>query len=173
MGYFPEKWSEGFIVPIFKKGDINDVSNYRGITLLSTVGKLFTRILNNRLNKWAEEYSIYIEAQAGFRKHMSTVDNIFVLNGLITHCLNNNLYCCFVDYSKAFDYIDREIFWYKLIKIGVRGEMLNIIQSIYSTVKSKVKNINILSEAFACNIGVRQGECLSPFLFSMYLNDLV
>ena len=51
MGYFPEKWSEGFIMPIFKKGVINDVSNYRGITLLSTVGKLFTRILNSRLNK--------------------------------------------------------------------------------------------------------------------------
>ena len=55
MGYFPENWSEGFIVPIFKKGDINEVSNYRGITLLSTLGKLFTRILDNRLNKWAEE----------------------------------------------------------------------------------------------------------------------
>ena len=81
MGYFPEQWSEGFIVPIFKKGDINEVSNYRGITLLSTLGKLFTRILNNRLNKWAEMYNVYIEAQAGFRKHMGTVDNIFVLNG--------------------------------------------------------------------------------------------
>ena len=51
MGNFPEKWSEGFIIPIFKKGDVNEVLNYRGITLLSTVGKLFTRILNNRLNK--------------------------------------------------------------------------------------------------------------------------
>ena len=61
MGYFPENWSEGFIVPIFIKGDINEVSNYRGITLLSTLGKLFTRILNNRLNKWAEEYNVYIE----------------------------------------------------------------------------------------------------------------
>ena len=54
MGYFPEKWSEGFIVPIFKKGgDINEVSNYRGITLFSTLGKLFTRIFNTRLNEWA------------------------------------------------------------------------------------------------------------------------
>lgn len=67
IGYFPEKWSEGFIIPIFKKGDTNEVSNYRGITLLSTLGKLFTRILNNRLNAWAEEYNVYIEAQAGFR----------------------------------------------------------------------------------------------------------
>ena len=57
-----------------KMGDINEVSNYRGIILLSTLGKLFTRILNTRLNEWAEEYNVYIEAQAGFRKHMSTVE---------------------------------------------------------------------------------------------------
>ena len=174
MGYFPKQWSEGFIVPIFKKGDVNEVSNYRGITLLSTLGKLFTRILNNRLNKWAEDYRIYTEAQAGFRKHMSTVDNIYVLNGLISHCINDNeyLYCCFVDFTKAFDYVGRDILWYKLIKIGVRGLMLDIIKSIYENVKSKVKINNTLSEAFSCNIGVRQGECLSPFLFAMYVNDL-
>ena len=54
LGYFPKSWSDGFIVPIYKKGDKNEPSNYRGITLLSTLGKLFTRILNNRLNEWAE-----------------------------------------------------------------------------------------------------------------------
>ena len=77
-GYFPQEWTEGHIVPIFKKGDVNEVSNYRVITLHSTIGKLFTRVLNDRLNSWAENYSIYIEAQAGFRKHMTTVDNIFL-----------------------------------------------------------------------------------------------
>ena len=77
IGYFPEQWTEGHIIPIFKKGDKNNVSNYRGITLLSTVGKLFTRILNNRLNSWADEYNIYVEAQAGFRRGMGTTDNIF------------------------------------------------------------------------------------------------
>lgn len=174
MGYFPEKWSEGYIIPIFKKGDKNDVANYRGITLLSTVGKLFTRILNNRLNCWAEKYNVYVEAQAGFRKHMGTTDNIFVLNSLITHYLNNNenLYCAFIDFTKAFDYVVRDILWYKLLKIGVRGKMLDVIKSIYSSVKSRIKHNNILSDTFTCNIGVRQGECLSPFLFSLYLNDL-
>ena len=79
---------------------------------------MFTRILNNRLNDWAEEYGIYTEAQAGFRKHMSTVDNVFILNGLITHCINNKeyLYFCFVDFTKAFDYLERDILCYKLIK---------------------------------------------------------
>ena len=67
---------------------------------------------------------------------MSTIDNIFVLNGIITHCINNNeyLYCCFVDFTKAFDYVERNILWYKLIKIGVRGQMLDIIKSMYNSI---------------------------------------
>ena len=162
-----------FIIPIFKKGDKNEASNYRGITLLSIIGKLFTRILNSRLNAWAEEYNIYVEAQAGFRKGMGTTDNIFILNSLITHSINQNerLYCAFVDFTKAFDFVVRDILWFKLIRLGVRGKMLNIIKSIYSSVKSRVKHDNTLSEPFTCNIGVRQGECLSPFLFAMYVND--
>ena len=74
------------------------------ITLLSTLGKLFTCISNNRLTSWAEKYGIYIESQAGFRKKMSTIDNIFVLSCLIRHFLNNNefLYCAFIDFTKAF-----------------------------------------------------------------------
>ena len=73
-----------------KKGDIDEPSNYRGITLLSTFGKLFTKIVNKCLNVWAEKYHVYSEAQAGFRKNMGTVDNIFILHGVITHLLNNN-----------------------------------------------------------------------------------
>ena len=54
IGYFPESWSEGLIVPLHKKGELDDVSNYRDITLLSTLGKLFSKIINDRLNRWAE-----------------------------------------------------------------------------------------------------------------------
>ena len=87
-GLFPSRWSEGLIVPLYKKGDVNVPSNYRGITLLSVFGKLYTKLINNRLNKWAECYEILIEAQAGFRKLYSTVDQIFALNGIISHILN-------------------------------------------------------------------------------------
>ena len=88
IGHFPEGWSEGYIIPLHKKSSINNPENYREITLLSTLGKLFSRVLNNRLSSWAENYSVYIESQTGFRKNMGTVDNIFVLHGLITHMLN-------------------------------------------------------------------------------------
>ena len=172
--YFPTMWSDGYIVPIHKKGSTNNVDNYRGITLLSTLGKLFTSILNNRLINWAESYYVYIEAQAGFRQEMGTVDNIFLLHGLITHLINQGkkLYCAFVDFKKAFDFVNRDIIWYKLIKLGVRGKMLNVIKSMYAKVKARVKFNYELSEPFESYLGVRQGECLSPFLFSMYLNDI-
>jgi len=102
--YFPESWSEGYVIPLLKKGSINNENNYRGITLLSTLGKLFTRVLNNRLMDWADKYSVYIEAQAGFRPNMGTVDNVFVLQGIITHVLNKGkqLVLCFHRFHKSF-----------------------------------------------------------------------
>ena len=76
-GTYPGLCGESFIVPIFKKGDIEIVKNYRGNTLLSAIGELFTSILNNKLNVWAKNYNVNIAAQTGFRKGMGTTDNIF------------------------------------------------------------------------------------------------
>ena len=97
--------------------------------------------MNNRLTDWAENYQVYIESQAGFRSKMGTVDNIFTLHGLLTHVINQEkkLYCAFIDLTKAFHYINRDILWHKLIKLGVRGRALNIIKSMYENVKSRVK----------------------------------
>ena len=105
---------------------------------------------------------------------MSTVDNVFILHCLNSHMLNQGkkLFCAFVDFTKAFAYVVRDNFWVKLIKLGIRGNILNIIRSMYETVKSNVRFKNQLSEEFACMLGVRQGECLSSFLFSMFINDL-
>ena len=126
--YFPDEWSEGYVIPLHKRGSLNDVGNYRGITLLSILGKLFTRVLNNRLKDWAEHYHVLIEAQAGFRPGMSTTDNVFVLHGAILHLINQGkkLNCAFVEFTKAFDYVVCENLWYKMIKYGIRGKVLNI-----------------------------------------------
>ena len=79
---------------------------------MSTLGKLFSRTINNRLSECAEKYYILIEAQAGFRPGMSTVDNIFVLHSLITHLINRGkkLYCCFIDFTKALTMLYRIIY---------------------------------------------------------------
>ena len=115
---------------------------------------------------WADKYSVYIEAQAGVRPNMGTVDNVFVLQGIITHVLNQGKqrYCAFIDFTKAFGYVVRDNLWVKLIKLGIRGKLLNTIMSMYNTVKSRVKYNNELSGSYSCTLGVRQGESLSPFL---------
>ena len=77
-----------------------------------------------------------------------------------------------MDFTKAFDYVVRDNLWFKLIKLGLRGNILNIIKSMYESVKSRVKFCNKIGNEFFCSLGVRQGECLSPLLFSLFLNDI-
>ena len=104
-GQIPESWTIGMIVPIYKnKGDKGDFNNYRGITLLSCLGKLFASVINNRLNKFAEETKLINENQTGFRKDYSTLDHVFLLKSFIDIFVTNEiqkLYCAFVDYKKT------------------------------------------------------------------------
>ena len=72
---------------------MENVEHYRGSTLLSVIGKHSTYILNTRLNDWAENYHLYVEAKASFRKGMGTMDNIYVMHSLISHCINTNKKC--------------------------------------------------------------------------------
>mgnify|MGYP005949918315 CR=1 FL=1 len=92
-GLFPDLWTKSCIVPVHKKGDIDDVNNYRGISIVSCFGKLFTSVLNNRILEWDNKYDILTDAQFGFRPGLSTVDAIFVLQSLINKTLcNKNVY---------------------------------------------------------------------------------
>ena len=105
-GLIPKAWSEGIICTIYKnKGDPENPDNYRGITILSCFGKLFTSVLNNRLNIYLDSMNLLCEEQAGFRKNYSTIDHIFNLKCLIDlHLLGSkSLFCVFVDYKKAFE----------------------------------------------------------------------
>ena len=174
-GFIPDEWSLGFISPIYKnKGDKASPDNYRGITILSCFGKLFTSVLNDRLNQYLENMNILNEEQAGFRKHYSTTDHIFNLKCLIDLylCGGRQLYCAFIDYKKAFDSINRTYLWQKLLSNNIDGKMFKIIHNMYANAKSCVKLGHLKSATFSSNVGVRQGENLSPILFSIFLNDL-
>ena len=85
LGKFPESWTEGNIVPVFKKGDDTLPENYRGITLVSCLSKLFTGVINQRLCTWAETYDKLSDSQFGFRKDRSTVDAIYILQSIVQH----------------------------------------------------------------------------------------
>ena len=173
LEYFPTPWALGSVVPVFKKGDKYDVNNYRGIAVLSCLGKLFTRTINNRLNEWAESEAVMTEAQFGFRKGRSTTDCLFILHGLIEIMLarGKKLYCCFIDYEKAYDYIDRAALFTKLLKTGVSSKCTNIIKNMYSKMKLEVRGQGEHSY-FSSNCGLLQGESTSPVLFSLFVNDL-
>ncbi|CAL4122579.1 unnamed protein product, partial [Meganyctiphanes norvegica] len=147
--------------------------NYRGITLLSCIGKLFTSVLNSRLYSYLTNENILGNEQAGFRPKHSTLDHIFALHILSKSYIDQNkqLFCAFVDYSKAFDFIDRTYLWQKLIASDINGKVFDVIKSMYENAKSHVSFKNTLSNQFPCEVGVRQGENLSPLLFAIYLND--
>ena len=129
----PVSWSDGLICPIHK-GPKNDPGNFRGVNLLSSVGKLFQIVFRNRLDHWAKD--VLIDNQTGFKSGYSTIDNIFVLNTLLEkfRSQKKKLYVCFVDFKKAFDYVDRTLLWCKLMQIGLSTKSINILKSMYKSV---------------------------------------
>ena len=138
---FPVQWAQGIIVPLFKGGAEDfryDPGKYRGITLLSVLGKTYTAVLNNRLSNWIENNNILADEQAGFRPNRSITDQLFVLTETIRNRRPNKTFCAFLDIQKAYDKVWREGLWYKLYKAGVRGKLWRIIRGIYAKVESCV-----------------------------------
>ena len=173
--FFPEDWSTSIITPIPKAGDKNKPNNYRGISLQPVISKIYINILNKRLTKWSDENELIGEEQAGFRKSYSTIDNLFCLQTIVTKYLKSQggrFYAVFVDFEKAFDRIDRNALWNKLQSLNISSKMSKTLRAIYASVKSCVKTQNGLTATFSCPKGVRQGCCISPILFSFFLNDL-
>lgn len=178
-GEYPESWCTGVIVPIYKnKGDIDSPNNYRGITLTNVLAKIFSHVLLNRINKWSEKHEKINCNQFGFQKAKSTIDCIFIFNSIISKVLNEDsgskkLYCTFIDYEKAFDKVDRYLLWFKLLHEDISPRMLKILKSMYKTVKSCIKYNNKLSNYINSDLGVKQGDPLSPILFMFFINDIV
>ena len=128
--------------------------------LLCTLGQLFTRIIDNRLNYWSDTYHIINDNQSGFRRGMSTADNNYIYIA-ICHCCSRfykgkKVFCASIDFSKAFDYINRVCLWYNLLKSGISGNIFNINKNIYMNTFCEVKYEGAMSDQFECNIAVRQ-----------------
>ena len=172
----PSIWKKAIIKPIPKNAliDPHIPMNYRGISLLSTVYKLYTSILNSRLLKYAEDH-IYHDEQNGFRPKRSCADHLYVLNTILRHRINQNkdTYVCFIDAEKAFDRVNRDLLFYKMLQHGINGKFYNNLRSLYSGNVSCVNMNGYLSEWFDISMGVRQGDTLSPTLFGIFIDDMV
>jgi hypothetical protein len=174
-GTVPPAFTKSVIFPIHKKGDVDCVSNYRGISFGNTAMKLFAGLLLGRLEKWTSIHEVLNEFQAGFRKSYSTVDNLFSLMSIIKLKLTikrHKVFAFFVDLSAAFDRIDRHALFYKLSRIGVSTKMLTAIRAMYTNCTSYVWCKEGLSKGFKTQTGVKQGCVLSPILFALFINDI-
>jgi hypothetical protein len=169
----PKDWENGIIMPLFKKGDRMDLDNYRGITLMDVVGKVFSGILRDRLEKFYE--GKIVEEQAGFRKGRGCVDQGFTLAQVVLKRLEvqQNTYLCFVDLKKAYDSVWRDGLFRKMVDDGVPGKLLNLVKRWYKNVTAKVRVNDVDSDWFKSNVGVRQGDTLSPLLFNIFINGIV
>jgi exonuclease III len=175
-GNIPDSFRRAIVFPLYKKGERNDVENYRGLSFLDAVAKLFTGIILNRMVDWMSTNNILNEYQAGFRKGYSTVDSIFSLVNIIQLKLaskGNKIYVFFVDLKAAFDYVDRDALFYKMSNYGMSTKIINILKSLFSNTSAGVWGGNCgVSDCFSTNIGLRQGCVLSPVLFTLFINDL-
>jgi hypothetical protein len=174
-GQVPESFKKSIIFPIHKKGNIDNVTNYRGISFSNTIGKLFSGLLLNRIERWVAQHNVLKEFQAGFRKNYSTVDNLFSLISIINIGLSRGqgkVYAFFVDLSSAFDRINRHALFYKLSEIGLSFKAINVIREIYNGSNAVVWTQSGLTDGFETCTGVKQGCVLSPILFSLFMNDI-
>jgi hypothetical protein len=134
-GCYPKEWAEGYITPIYKSGDPLSKDNYRGITISSCLGKLFNSVLNTRLDNFLTQRNVLSETQIGYKKGSRPSDHIFVLKSLVDKIVKlekKKLYTCFVDFRKAYDTVDRDALFFKMLSNGVTGNFYKLIKDMYN-----------------------------------------
>ena len=170
-GYVPQDMRDANIVTLFKnKGDRSDCNNYRGISLLIVVGKVFARVALQRLQQVAER--VYPQSQCGFRVQRSPIDTIFTLRQLQEKCREQKqpLFIVFVDLKKAFDLVSRKGLFHLLEKIGCPQKLLKVVMSFHEDMKSTVLFDGSSSAVFRTKSGVKQGCVLAPTLFGIFFS---
>jgi len=173
-GSFPNIFKTAKIIPLHKKGSKGDVSNYRPISILSNLSKIYEKFICIQLTNYFHANNLFYEHQYGFRKFHNTTQALMSVNDLVINALGNKekLMGVFLDLSKAFDTINVEILIHKMKMYGIRNTELNIINS-FLTNRYQITFINnVFSQSTQLKTGIPQGSVLSPILFLIYVNDI-
>ena len=167
----PSIWRTALICPVFKKGDKTLKGNYRPISLVPHVAKLFGKCFLDRTKSLIEP----VEEQGGFRDGRGTEDQLFTLIRTMEFYEEKGkpVYSAFIDLEKAYDSVWRPGLWAKLIERGVPEGEVALLQNMYQDVRGSVVVNGARSSEGSFKLGVKQGDVMSPALFNLYIDDMI
>ena len=170
-GVLPKGWNRGRVTLIHKYGMREILGNYRPITVIISLSGLYSKVLNERLTKVVENHDLLGEIQNGFRKDRGGFDNSFILDTILwkAKALKSKVHLAFLDISKAYDSVNRDILWRRLSSMGIKGEFLSSLKSLYTDDCIDCTVNGLTTRPIFLRRGLRQGCSLSPMLFALYI----
>lgn len=172
QGIFLSEWKISYLVPIHKSGPKNKIENYRGISKLSAIPKLFENLVKNKLEFITREH--ISDRQHGFVSGRSTITNLALFSNYVLNSFEskNQVDAIYTDFSKAFDSVDHSTLIHKLKLYGLHSTLLDWLSSYLMGRSQKVIINNTFSRSIQCSSGVPQGSHLGPLLFNIFINDI-